>query len=391
MGTKRANGEGTRPRRRKDNRWEVKISIPRPDGGTQRITIYAKTSREAADAARRERIKHVDAGGYKKPERKTLAVFLEQWLRDVAKPSVRPSTYRSYEGIVRNHLTPALGHIQLMKLTPPLVARALSGDEDAGAARTRQLAYIVLRSALDVAVKWDLAHVNVASAVEKPRVARAEFSVLTPDQVNTLLAKIRDDRLFTLYLLAIFTGLRQGELLALTWADVSLDDCRLEVRYTLEPTSLERVEVKTRRGRRRVDLSPTLVTELRTHRQRMLAEGHPHSLVFPTKGGHPIKGSTLGHEWKRVLARAFDQHAKVTITTAKGNKYTPVRPLVDIRFHDLRHTAATLMLLAGVHPKVVSERLGHATVAMTLDTYSHVLPSLQSDTTLAIERYLAVG
>jgi len=93
-------------------------------------------------------------GGYKKPERKTLAVFLEQWLRDVAKPSVRPSTYRSYEGIVRNHLTPALGHIQLMKLTPPLVARALSGDEDAGAARTRQLAYIVLRSALDVAVKW---------------------------------------------------------------------------------------------------------------------------------------------------------------------------------------------------------------------------------------------
>jgi len=139
----------------------------------------------------------------------------------------------------------------------------------------------------------DLANVNVASAVEKPRVARAEFSVLTPDQVNTLLAKIRDDRLFTLYLLAIFTGLRQGELLALAWADVNLDDCRLEVRYTLEPTSLERVEVKTRRGRRRVDLSPTLVTELRAHRQRMLAEGHPHSLVFPTKGGEPIKGSTL--------------------------------------------------------------------------------------------------
>ncbi len=111
---------------------------------------------------------------------------------------------------------------------------------------------------------------------------------------------------------------------------------------------------------------------------------------LPDEGRDPIKGSTLGHEWKRVLARAFDRHAKVTITTAKGNTYTPVRPLVDVRFHDLRHTAATLMRLVGVHPKVVSERLGHATIAMMLDTYSHVLPSLQSDTTLAIERYLAV-
>jgi len=252
MRTRRANGEGTRARLRKDGRWVVQITVPRPEGGVQRLDVYGTTAAEVTDAAKREQIRHVDAGGYRKPDRKTLGTFLDQWLVDVAAPTVRPSTLRLYRGIVKNHLKPSLGHIQLLTLTPPMVARAIAGGgDDPAPARTRQLAYVILRAALDVAVKWELARVNVAGAVDKPRVARAEFTVLTPEEVSELLAAASVERLRALYMAAIFTGLREGELLALTWAEVDLDAGAIEVRYTLEPTSLKRVQVKTRRGRRR--------------------------------------------------------------------------------------------------------------------------------------------
>lgn len=392
MAGRRANGDGTRARERKDGRWEVKVSVPRPEGGTQRVTVYGKTSTDAVNAARAELNKHESAGGYKKPERKTLGAFLDQWISDVVTGSARATTLRSYTGIVTNHLKSSIGHIPLMKLTPPMVARALSADgEDAAPARTRQLAYDVLRAALNVAVKWELARVNVTSGVPRPRVSKKEIKFLTAPEVTEILAHCEKDRLRAFYLLAIFTGLRPGEIYALQWSEVDLQGCSIRVTHTLDPKTLTREEVKTPRGRRTVDISPTVANSLMAHRTRMLAEGRPHGLVFPDTIGGPLRESNFArNHWKPLLAQTWGGTTIPAPTRARP-KQTRTVPDRDHKLYDLRHTAATLMIAAGVHVKVISERMGHASVAFTLDTYGHLLPTLGKDAALALDQFLATG
>jgi len=249
----------------------------------------------------------------------------------------------------------------------------------------------VLRTALETAVKWDLARVNVAVAVEKPRVARPEIAFLSPEDVRTLLAAAGGDRYRTLYLLAISTGLRPGELFALRWSDIDVKAGKIVVTHTLDPETLLRAEVKTRRGRRTVDISPMIAAELLAHRARMLEEKHPHGWVFPNTDGGPIRLSNLTRKnWKPLLVKAWggriDQRPK-----KGGGTYAVAIPDRDFRLYDLRHTAATLMIAAGVHVKVISERMGHASVAFTMDVYGHLTDTLGSEAAIALDRFFAAG
>jgi integrase len=213
---------------------------------------------------------------------------------------------------------------------------------------------------------------NVCDAVTRPRVPRAAVAALTPPQVAALLEAARGDRLEALYVLAIATGARQGELLGLHWQDVDLDGAALYVRHQLCEVRgrLWLAEPKTAKARRRIDLPAMAVLALLDHRARMQAEGHYRAdgLVFVDTAGKPIRKSNLRRRsFEPLLQRAG---------------------LPRIRFHDLRHTAATLLLAEGVHPKIVQERLGHAQISMTLDTYSHVLPSMGKEAAARLQALL---
>lgn len=238
----------------------------------------------------------------------------------------------------------------------------------------------ILHRVLEQAVRWGVVARNVADLVDPPRRAQRDMRPLDAVQVRRLLDAAHGDRLEAIFVLAVTTGMRRGELLALRWRGVDLDGASLSVTGTLHqtPSGLVVAEPKTPRSRRRIDLTPTAVAALRRHRtaqleERLLAgslwqEG---GFVFTNVVGRAVDPGNL-------LLRAF-----APLLTRAG--------LPRMRFHDLRHTAATLMLTRGVHPKIVSEMLGHATIAITLDTYSHVLPTMQQAAARAMEDVLTGG
>jgi integrase len=307
------------------------------------------------------------------PQRLTVATYLTRWLKDSARPAVRESTYRSYEGIIRLHVAPRIGGGALSKLTPAHVQGLLTSLEDADkSARLRQLVFAVLHRALGQALRWGMVPRNVCDAVVRPRAPKPTMQTLDPDQVRRLLDAARGDRLEALYVLAVGTGMRQGELFGLQWEDVDWDRGAVAVRRQLAEGNGHPVLVdpKTARSRRRIDLPALAVVALLEHRERMRVTGRSvaEGYVFSDTAGGPLRASNvLRYSFVPLLQRAG---------------------LPRIRFHDLRHTAATLLLAEGVHPKVVQERLGHAQISMTLDTYSHVLPSMGKDAAAKLDTLL---
>jgi integrase len=251
-------------------------------------------------------------------------------------------------------------------------------------ARTQQLAGIVLSKALKSAVKLRLVPVNVARDVEKPRPGRKEMQVWSKIQVDVFLREAEADRLHALYVVAIASGMREGELFGLEWSDIDFAAAALSVNRTLEEIGgeLRTKEPKTAKSRRRIDLPRFAVEALQDHRKAMLAEGHAAGRVFcDQKGGYLRVSNVRRRSFLAIIGRV---NAKATEEAEKVGNQPALLPV--IRFHDLRHTAATLLLLQGVHPKVVSERLGHADVTITLNTYSHVLPTMQKEAAEKLDR-----
>jgi len=245
-------------------------------------------------------------------------------------------------------------------------------EADKCSPRVRQLTHAVLRRALKQAIRLGLLMWNPCDAVQPPRVPHVEMVVLQPDQVTIFLEAAKTERLEALFVLAITTGMRLGELFGLQWHNVDLDRGVVQVRHTLIDVvgKLELAEPKTQKSRRSIPL-PSVATEaLRKHRNMMVAEGLGDlPWVFCTPSGNPLRRSHFNaYTFKPLLAYAG---------------------LPDIRFHDLRHTSATMLLSAGVHPKVVQERLGHAQISVTLDTYSHVLPGMQREAAAKFDEMLA--
>jgi integrase len=246
---------------------------------------------------------------------------------------------------------------------------------------TVQYVHAILHRALDQALRWNLIARNPAEMVDAPRPERHEVTALSPEQVSTLLTTAAGDRHEALYIVALTGGLRLGELLGLRWADLNWENGTLQVRRTLSRTKrygLTFSEPKTAKGRRSVALPTLAVEALRRHKARQNEEKmrmrnvwEDGDLIFPNEKGKPMARQSLVHRsYKALLKRAG---------------------LPDIRFHDLQHTAATLLLRLGEHPKVVQERLGHATIAVTMDIYSHVMPDLQRDAAAKLDRLLGAG
>lgn len=314
------------------------------------------------------------------PARYTVAQFLDRWLTDVARPKVRPSTYVSYHQKIRLYIIPALGRHQLAKLTPQQIQAMMNGMGERGLSpRSVQYTRTILRVALNQALKWGMVPKNAAALTNPPRVERPEMQALTPAQGRQFLDAVRGDRLEALYGVALALGLRQGEALGLRWKDIDLDAGVLHVRSSLQWLSGEApklVEPKTRQSRRSLPLTPSLASQLRAHRNRQRAErlvagerwqGEDWGLVFANTLGGPLSKFTLHGQFKKHLQRAG---------------------LPDMRFHDLRHSCASLLVAQGVHPRVVMEILGHSTIALTMNTYSHVLPQAQRDAAALLDQLL---
>jgi integrase len=361
---KRGNGEGS-IYRRKDGRWVGQYTIYTATGPKYRY-LYGRTRAAVAEKLTKAMADR-NSGLMFDTGRLTVGEYLDQWLSDSVRSTVRTSTFERHEAIIRLHIKPTLGHVGLKKLTPAHVRGLYREKLDSGLApATVRKIHSTLHKALFQALSDGLVPRNAAT-VEAPRPTPEEIHPLSEDEARTFLktAQASGDRFEPLYVLAISTGLRRGELLGLRWDDVDLEHGTLRVGRALvrERGHYTLGETKTRRGRRQINLTPRTVNALRVHRKKQLEEKmrradlyKDHGLIFASGVG------TLVHP-ENMVKRSFKP-----LLEKSG--------LPEIRFHDLRHTCATLLLGRGVHPKLVQELLGHATIAMTLDTYSHYLPSM---------------
>jgi integrase len=374
--TRRAPHEGT-IRHREDRRWEAILDLGFVGGKRSRKSFYGKTQREARQklvVAQRD----LQRGIAPTDDRLTTGKFLDGWLEDVVRATVRPRTYVSYEQTVRLHLRPTLGRTVLSKLRPQQVQALLNAKLASGLSpRSVGIIHAVLRTALNQAVQWDTVPRNVATLVQPPRAPRAEIHPLSPEQARSFLDAVRGDRLEALYSVGLALGLRQGEILGLRWSDVDLEAGTIRVAQALQRVNgrLEFVEPKSQTSRRTIPLPATVARALRAHRPRQLedrlaagARWHDSDLVFTTALGTPLDSRNVTRRFQAALERAG---------------------LPRLRFHDLRHTAASLMLAQGVPARVVMETLGHSQISLTLNTYSHVVPALQREAADRMEAVLS--
>lgn len=364
---RRSNGEGTIVQRA-DGRWMASVTVGHgPDGKQKRKSFYGKSRKEVAGKLG-QALQDQKAGLVVDPKRATLAEFLDLWLEESVRQTTRPNTYIGYRGLVKNHISPKLGHVQVQKLEPLQVQHFLNERLSTGlSTRMVQFMRVVLRRALSFAVKWGYAQRNVATLVDPPRVKRPEVVPLTQDQAKQFLAHVSGGRYEALFTLTIALGLRRGEVLALKWQDVDLVAGTLAVTGTLQRLSgaLQVVEPKTEKSRRVVRMPQVAILALKAHRTKQLearlkagTAWQDSGLVFTTLTGGPFD--------PRRLNRVFD--------VALGHAGLP-----HFRFHDLRHSAATLLLAGGVSVKVISEMLGHANTSITLDVYSHSLDTMRQE------------
>ena len=374
MRERRGRGEGSITKRN-DGRWMARVDLGWQDGKRRRKTIYGRTKRDVQEKLR-EVLHRTDHGMAPVGEQETVGTFLRRWL-EVRKTGIRPRTYESYEQVVRTHVLPSLERFRLAKLTPLDVSTWMNARLAAGVgARTVLYARTVLRAALNQALRWELVTRNVAALTDPPRHRPRQIEPLTSEQAKTLLSALAGHRLEALFTVAVGLGLRRGEALGLSWDAVDLDAGVLTVRRTLERAGAEPRfgEPKSARGNRTIMLPRLVADALYAHRKRQLeerlsagAQWRDSGLVFTTPDGGALDGRNLNRLFKMILRRAG---------------------LPDIRYHDLRHTAATLLLAQGVDVRTIMETLGHSQIGMTLNTYAHVVPALQREAAAKMDQIL---
>ena len=361
---RRAKGEGTVFWMATKNLWVAQITLP----SGKKKAKYSRTQKEVKDWLLEQR-KAVKDQAWVDSKSITFGSYLERYMSDVGAHTLRPQTIEAYDNLIRIHIVPELGNIKLGLLQPHHLQKLYSDKINQGLSnRTVQFMHAVIRKALKQAVRWGLIVRNVTDLVEAPKVKKKAFTTWTADQVKQFLRVVREDRLYSLYVLAASTGMREGELLGLYWEDVDYKAGVVSVRRTVEQLKgkgLVLSEPKSEKSKRSIAIPAFALVILRDHQSN---QGKTTGLIFRTANNTPFS--------PRNLVRDFKKH----INTAG---------LPDIRFHDLRHTAATLMLSEGVHPKVVQEILGHSQISLTLDTYSHVLPTLQDDAARKMDTILS--
>jgi len=363
MAKQRGHGEGS-IYRRKDGRWVASISLEH----RKRKYFYGETRKEVQEKLR-VALQELKLGLLATGPQQTVKQYLEQWLEQVHKPTIREGSYVTYHSVLTRHVYPGIGYIPLQKLTPQQLQSFYASVTDKGlSTKTVHVIHAVLHKAFDHAIKWGLIARNVCDSVSLPRKIRHQMQPLTTEQCQKLLQVAQGHKFEGLLTLAVATGMRRGELLALRWQDVDLEQRTLHVRRTVDQLphrGYVENEPKTIKGIRQIVLPEFAITALQKQREHQYElqqkagdKWLDHDLVFSAEYGGYISPKYLWTRFKALLREA---------------------KLPTIRFHDLRHSAATLLLTMGVHPKVVQELLGHSQISMTLDIYSHVLPSMQRD------------
>jgi integrase len=372
-------------RERSPGSFEVRYTLgtDAATGKRKTVTVTVRGSRKDAEKELRQRLSSIDNNEHVDPTRITVGQWLTTWL-DAVSGEVAPRTHERYSEIVNNFLSPALGKLQLGKLAPAHIQTtysewAISGRRDGRpgglSPRTRRHLHRILSSALARAVEQQLLVRNPCAVFKKrlPKVERREMAALSADQSQQLLAAICHTRVYWPTLIALATGMRRGEILALRWRNIDLDNGMVRVVESLEQTKAGlRMKAPKSEKARAITLPVFAAKELRRWRRQqaeeLLALGVRQdggTLVCPRFDGEPMQPRSLTHEFTHLMQR--------------------IKNLPRIRFHDLRHSHATQLLLAGVHPKVAQERLGHSTISVTLDLYSHVTATMQEDAAAKID------
>lgn len=380
MARKRANGDGS-IRKRKDGRWEGRYVVGRdPDTGKM-VTknVLGKTQAEVKEKLRKaiDDSRQLD---YTKEGKYTVGQWLDEWFDAYAKVKVRASSHQTYKGYIENHIKPNIGDIPIEKLTSlrlqkfyrkllteGRVPRIESENQPKGlSAKTVRNIHQVISSAMSMAVKHKLILSNPAEGCELPKVEHREMRTIPAEQLGAFLREAKESGVYELYYLDLATGLRRGELLGLKWDDIDLDQGVIHVRrqvYRIDG-EIREVPLKTKHSYRSISISKDAVELLREMKKRKVSE-----YVFPSPTGGPISPDSVLHMLHRVLKRAG---------------------LPSMRFHDLRHSFATLALQNGVDIKTVSGMLGHFSAGFTLDTYAHVTTAAQKEAANTMRNVLNV-
>jgi integrase len=360
---RRGRGEGS-VFQRKDGRWVVQVEL----GDGKRKQFYVTSQGEGIKKLRE--VQHeLEQGTLPTGPQQTVKQYLEFWLEEVHRPTIRVSTYVKYRVFVYKHFIPVLGHLRLQKLTPQHVQSLYRQKEKEGiSTKTIQVMHGVLHKALDMAVRWSLVSRNVCDVVSPPRVARTERRLLSIEQVHHLLGVVRGHWLEVLLTMAVTLGMRRGEMLALRWADVDLKGRWVQVCRTVDYVTghgYVETEPKTAAGRRVIALPFFVAGMLERHRDRQREAR-----------------KQAGNAWQDrdlVFTNGRGGYVSPMYLLALFNKALAEAGLPHMRFHDLRHSAVTLLVGMGVPLKVVQEIVGHSDITMTADIYAHVLPAMQRD------------
>jgi len=349
--------------RKRGSKWSFIIDLGRDEvtGKRNQKWFSGYKTKKEAEKAMTEKLNEVNNGTYIEPSNILFSEYMNEWLKD-KRNQVRLTTYETYNWLTNNHIIPNLGKYKLMDIKPIHIQKLYTSLKNTLSDEVILKIHTMIKDALTRAEKWNMINKNPAALVDSPTFSKKEIVVWNEEEIRRFLDVARYDRLYIAFLLAITTGMRKGEILGLRWKDIDFNKSYLSIRKTYTKHN-QFQEPKTKSSQRSVALPHETLEALKQQKKEIAKEKlilgpiyGDFDLVISTATGNPVSHRNLSRTWYRLLDEA------------------DVKP---IRFHDLRHTHATLMLKQGVHPKIVQERLGHSNIRITLDTYSHVLPGLQ--------------
>ncbi|SMO44909.1 tyrosine-type recombinase/integrase [Melghirimyces algeriensis] len=363
--------------RKRGKKWCFVLDIGKdPSTGKRKQKWFSGfPTKKEAQRALAEKMAEINRGDYVEPSKMNVGDFLDEWLVSEVKMSRSAHTFDMYQNLVKNHLKPGLGSASLDKLTP-LHIQQFMGKISEKDLSISTINYIlrVLKTALSWAVTMEMIPKNPASNISPKSGHRTTMKTWTAEQVNRFLQTAKGNRYYLAFYLALTTGMRQGEILGLEWSDIDFESGFIRIQRMLEESSQgSRIVERTKSdaGRRSIALSESALEVVKQHqkeqKQEMLKRGYRSDQLFVTLQGKPLSSRSLRYHFRSCIQKADVPH---------------------IRFHDLRHTHASLLLQQGVHPKVVQERLGHSSISMTLDTYSHVIPSMQKEAAQTLDEII---
>ena len=379
MAKRRGHGEGSIYERESDGKWVGSVNLGYVNGKRKRKVVYGETRRAVAEKLK-VLLRDQQQGLPINTERQTIERFLDRWLAESVRPSVRPKTFKSYSQLVRLHLVPVLGRIRLDKLQPSDVQSFMNAKlTDGLSPRTVDYCRAVLRKALNQAFRWGLVARNVATLVDPPKRQRVVRRYLTSGEARSFLDVVAGHRLEALFTVALGLGLRQGEALGLRWQDIDLDVSTLRVTHQMQRIdgSLQLTEPKSATSQRVLALPDVATRALRDHRLRQLEERllagplwEDRDLVFCTTIGRPLDARNVTRQFHRIREAAG---------------------LPWLTFHGLRHGFGSMLAAQGVHPRVAMELMGHSQISLTMQVYTHIAPELAKEAAGKIDAALRMG